>query len=98
MTKEKLSSLVHGQGHSLVSIRVSGITQGGGVGEGLHELQAGDQALVLPMWLPKPQMAVTDFPFAVSGVCHIVTLKATLSLSSLYASISHTFLPKTCYL
>lgn len=58
MAKDKLSSLVHGKGHSLVSIQVSDVTRGGSVGEGLHELQPGAQALFLPMWFPKPQMAV----------------------------------------
>lgn len=68
------------------------------MGEGLHELQPGAQALFLPVWFPKPQMAVRDSPFAVSGVCHKVTLEATLSVSFLHARVSLTFLPKTCYL
>lgn len=72
-----------------------------GAGEGGGRLQvhkAGAQALILPMWLPKLQVAVSDSPFARLGVCHTVTLTATLLASSLHSSISLTFLPQTCYL
>lgn len=68
------------------------------MGEGLHEHKAGTQALILPMWLPNLQMAVSDSPFARLGVCHTVTLKATLLVSFLHSSISLTFLLQTCYL
>lgn len=34
------------------------------MGEGLHELKAGAWVLLLPLWLPKLQMAVRDSPFA----------------------------------
>lgn len=66
------------------------------MGEGLHEPKAGrSPGSDLPMWLPKLQMAVSDSPSAGLGVCHTVTLKATLLVSSLHSSISLTFLPQT---
>lgn len=65
------------------------------MGEGLYEHKAGRSPGSDPAYMP---MAVSDSPFARLGVCHTVTLKATLLVSSLHSSISLTFLPQTWYL